>query len=32
MRLLDYLDKGASLGAAARCLTMRGNTLDYPRT
>ena len=29
MRLLDYLDKGASLGAAARCLTMRGNTLDY---
>ena len=29
MRLLDYLDKGASLGAAAPCLTMRGNTLDY---
>ena len=29
MRLLDYLDKGASLGAAAPCLTMRGNTMDY---
>ncbi|MGD0934813.1 MAG: hypothetical protein ABR922_09610 [Streptosporangiaceae bacterium] len=29
MRLLDYLDKGASLSAAAPCLTMQGNTLDY---
>ncbi|MGO9784281.1 MAG: AMP-binding protein [Streptosporangiaceae bacterium] len=29
MRLLDYLDKGASLGAAAPCLTMHGHTLDY---
>jgi fatty-acyl-CoA synthase len=29
MRLLDYLDKGASLGAAAPCLTMHGQTLDY---
>ena len=29
MRLLDYLDKGASLGAARPCLTMNGRTLDY---
>ena len=29
MRLLDYLDKGASLGAAEPCLTMAGHTLDY---
>jgi fatty-acyl-CoA synthase len=29
VRLLDYLDKGASLGAARPCLTMNGRTLDY---
>lgn len=29
MRLTDYLDKGASLGAAAPCLTMNGRTLTY---
>ena len=29
MRLLDYLDKGASLGVAEPCLTMAGRTLDY---
>lgn len=29
MRLTDYLDKGASLGAAAPCLTMGGRTLTY---
>ncbi len=29
MRLLDYLDKGASLGAAEPCLTMNGHTLSY---
>ncbi|WP_040776095.1 AMP-binding protein [Nocardia pneumoniae] len=29
MRLTDYLDKGASLGATAPCLTMNGNTLTY---
>jgi fatty-acyl-CoA synthase len=29
VRLLDYLDKGASLGAARPCLTMNGDTLDY---
>lgn len=29
MRLTDYLDKGASLGATAPCLTMNGHTLTY---
>ncbi|MHA6765283.1 acyl-CoA synthetase [Streptacidiphilus sp. PAMC 29251] len=29
MRLLDYLDKGASLGPGAPCLTMGDRTLDY---
>ena len=29
MRLYDYLDKGASLGAAAPCLTMDGTSLSY---
>jgi fatty-acyl-CoA synthase len=29
VRLTDYLDKGASLGAAAPCLTMGGRTLTY---
>jgi fatty-acyl-CoA synthase len=29
MRLSDYLDKGASLGAAAPCLTMGDRTLTY---
>ena len=29
MRLVDYLDKGASLGADAPCLTMDGNDLSY---
>ncbi len=29
MRLTDYLDKGASLGPAAPCLTMAGRTLTY---
>ena len=29
MRLTDYLDKGASLGAQAPCLTMAGRTLSY---
>jgi fatty-acyl-CoA synthase len=29
VRLSDYLDKGASLGAAAPCLTAGGATLDY---
>jgi fatty-acyl-CoA synthase len=29
MRLTDYLDKGASLGPAAPCLTMAGDTLSY---
>jgi acyl-CoA synthetase (AMP-forming)/AMP-acid ligase II len=29
MRLTDYLDKGASLGAGAPCLTMGGSTLSY---
>ncbi len=29
MRLTDYLDKGASLGAAAPCLTTAGRTLSY---
>lgn len=29
MRLVDYLDKGASLGADRPCLTMNGNTLSY---
>ena len=29
MRLIDYLDKGASLGSAAPCLTMDGRTLTY---
>lgn len=29
MRLTDYLDKGASLGADAPCLTMAGRTLTY---
>ena len=29
MRLVDYLDKGASLGPDAPCLTMDGNDLSY---
>jgi fatty-acyl-CoA synthase len=29
VRLIDYLDKGASLGADAPCLTMDGNCLSY---
>ena len=29
MRLTDYLDKGASLGASAPCLTMAGQTRTY---
>ena len=29
MRLIDYLDKGASLGADAPCLTMDGRDLSY---
>jgi len=29
MRLVDYLDKGASLGADAPCLTMNGRSLSY---
>ena len=29
MRLIDYLDKGASLGAQARCLSMDGTELSY---
>ena len=29
MRLIDYLDKGASLGADAPCLTMDGKDLSY---
>ena len=29
MRFIDYLDKGASLGAAAPCLTMDGRDLSY---
>jgi acyl-CoA synthetase (AMP-forming)/AMP-acid ligase II len=29
MRLIDYLDKGASLGSEAPCLTMAGRTLTY---
>lgn len=29
MRLCDYLDKGASLGADSPCLTMEGVTLTY---
>ncbi len=29
MRLTDFLDKGASLGAAAPCLTMNGRTRSY---
>ena len=29
MRLTDYLDKGASLGAEAPCLTTAGRTLSY---
>lgn len=29
MRLVDYLDKGASLGAEAPCLTMDGASLSY---
>jgi len=29
MRLTDYLDKGASLGPAAPCLTTAGQTLSY---
>jgi fatty-acyl-CoA synthase len=29
MRLTDYLDKGASLGQAAPCLTAGGATLGY---
>ena len=29
MRLIDYLDKGASLGPEAPCLTAGGRTLTY---
>lgn len=29
MRLFDYLDKGASLGSDAPCLTMDGTSLSY---
>jgi fatty-acyl-CoA synthase len=29
MRLIDYLDKGAQLGAASPCLTMDGTDLSY---
>src|SRR5438034_1659868 len=29
MRLIDYLDKGASLGTESACLTMAGHTLNY---
>ena len=29
MRLVDWLDKGASLGADAPCLTMDGKSLSY---
>ncbi|WP_295987663.1 long-chain fatty acid--CoA ligase [uncultured Variovorax sp.] len=29
MRLVDYLDKGAQLGAHSRCLTMGGSSLSY---
>ncbi|HEY2263242.1 MAG TPA: AMP-binding protein, partial [Streptosporangiaceae bacterium] len=29
MRLTDYLDKGASLGPQAPCLTTAGRTLSY---
>ena len=29
MRLIDYLDKGTSLGADAPCLTMDGRDLSY---
>ena len=29
MRLVDYLDKGASLGADAPCLSMDGKDLSY---
>src|SRR6202162_3746237 len=29
MRLVDYLDKGSSLGADAPCLTMDGRDLSY---
>src|SRR4029077_14546216 len=29
MRLVDYLDKGASLGAEAPCLAMDGKDLSY---
>jgi acyl-CoA synthetase (AMP-forming)/AMP-acid ligase II len=29
MRLVDYLDKGASLGADRPCLTMNGKSLSY---
>jgi fatty-acyl-CoA synthase len=29
MRLTDYLDKGASLGGGAACLSMAGNSLSY---
>ncbi|MDN5545263.1 MAG: AMP-binding protein, partial [Rhodococcus sp. (in: high G+C Gram-positive bacteria)] len=29
MRLTDYLDKGASLGSTAPCLTMGERTLSY---
>ena len=29
MRLIDYLDKGAQLGAASPCLTMGGRDLSY---
>ena len=31
MRLVDYLDKGASLGSDAPCLTMDGRSLSYGR-
>ena len=32
MRLADYLDKGASLGAEAPCLTTDGVTATYAET
>ena len=29
MRIVDYLDKGASLGPGAACLTTDGRTMSY---
>ena len=31
MRLIDYLDKGASLGRGRPCFTMDGRDLSYAR-